>query len=176
LPRILDLDLSGLRLALRLAAAVVVGGFLFLVLYFIPSNLSAVIGTIGSRLSIMLPVNEISPLLQGLVPSILPAIGLLIAVLVGLRIVFGKTLIEGPLVSTVGLVTLVYVYISFQGGTLRFAIPQGLVPGVSGAVSLTFTIIMVLFLAAAGLTVVKGILLTKEHRARRREIRVSPSI
>ena len=174
MPRILDLKLSGKEFTLRLVIASVLGVLAFLFLYYIPSNLSAIINQLGSNLPAAIPVKELAALVQQSVPTVLPTLGLIIVVLTVLSVIFKKTLLEGPLVSTSGLVDLVYVYTLFGGGTLSFAIPKNIVPNTTASISITLTLIMYLFMAAPALTILKGILIALEHKAGQRESQSLP--
>lgn len=173
MPRILDLELTGTKLVLRLFAAAILGGLAFLVLYYIPANLSAIIKWLGSSLPATFPVNELADFVQQAVSPLLPALGLTIAIFIVLVFIFRKTKLWGPLVFATGLVGLIYGYMLFQGGTMRFTFPNNIIPNTSASISITLNVIMLLFLAAPALTVIKGILLTFEHKAVNKENQIS---
>jgi len=159
LPRILDLQLSNKAFALRLAAAIGSGILSFFFLYYVPANLSKIINQI-------LPVTGFADLIQQFIPPLLPLLGLVITVLIVLGIIFKKTILHGPVVSITGLACLAYIYTAFQGGTLVFNLPQTIIPDTTASVTITLTTIMYLFLAAPACNILKGVLLTLEHKGK----------
>lgn len=170
-PRILDLELSRADLIRRLLVASFLGGFTLLLLFVIPSNVSTIISWLSSSLPATIPVKELTSLAQEFIPEILPVLGFVIAGLIFLGRIFKKTMLEGPIVLAQGLADLVYLYVVFQGGTMRFTIPANIIPNTTATISIILTTIMILFIVTPILVIVKGILITLEHKKAQREVR-----
>lgn len=156
MPRLLGLDVSGASLALRVVLGIVFGGLALGLLYYIPANL-------GSMLSSYLPAST-KAVATGVVSSLLspslPLIGLVAATLVFLGVLLRGTRVYGVILLANGLVFVAYVYTLFQGGTITLSLPSGLPSSLSGSLSLNVGSLMLIFLIAPILTVVKGIVLT----------------
>ena len=156
MPRLLDIEVSGASLALRVVLGVVFGGISFVVFYYLPANL-------GNFLSSALPAASraaAAGVASALINPSLPLIGLAAAALVFLGFLLRGTKAYGLILVLNGIVFLAYVYTAFQGGTITLNLPAGLPSSASGNISLNASNLMLLFLLAPLLTVVKGIVLT----------------
>ncbi len=142
-------------------------------IYYLPFNFLAILNLLGSNLPATFPVNELVNLVQQAFPSFLAALGLIIVALTVLGSIFKKTMLEGFIVSVMGILDIIYVYIVFNGGTMNFIVPQNIVPDTTATISITLTMIMILFLVAPILTIIKGILLTLEHKSIHLEDQIS---
>ncbi len=156
MPRLLDLKLTGAKLALRLALAILLGGLAFVLFYFLPASASSLLGNSLSTAGIPGASGVVSSLIN---PS-LPLIGLAAALFVFLGVLLRGTRIYGPIVIVTGLVFAAYVYTAFQGGTISLTLPPGLQGNASGTIAINASTLMYLFLLGPVLTILKGVVLT----------------
>ncbi|MDE1858606.1 MAG: hypothetical protein KGI26_06050 [Thaumarchaeota archaeon] len=156
MPRLLGLELSGGRLALRAVLAAVFGGLAFIVFYLVPAALGGLIsqsaGSAGGTYAASVAGALVSPAL--------PIVGLGVAALVFLGVLLRGTKVYGPILVVLGVVLLVYVYTAFQGGTVNLAIPKGAQYSATGSVAIDLAPLMYLLMLAPALTLLKGVVIT----------------
>jgi hypothetical protein len=155
MPKVMGVQLSGGALAVRLATAVVGAAVSFLLLYYLPANISTVVPQGASALA--------SPLF----PPVLPPLGLAITALVFLGFLLRGTGAYGFILLLLGLLFIAYVYILFGGGTIYLQIPSSAAYGASGTVAVNASTLMYILLVAPILTVVKGVFILTTHREAR---------
>lgn len=155
MPRILDLQISTLRLVLRVIYAVILASIDIFIFYIL-------ISPNDTLLRRFLPASISSHLttaLSSFVSPTLPLIGLAMAALIFLDTIFKQTRIEGAFVMITGGLFAWYTYAIFDGGTMNLAIPSGLVQNVTGNITIQASLIMWLFILPSLLTAVKGALM-----------------
>jgi hypothetical protein len=156
MPRLLDIEVSGGRMAIRLVTGIIGAVIAFVVLYFIPTSAASLVsGSVPASFAA-----GINSLISSLVNPVMPPVGLVIAVLVFLGALLRGTKIYGPIVILLGILYLAYIYLFFGGGNLNVQIPQGIAQGVSGSLVLQVSLLMSLFMIPAILTIVKGVVLS----------------
>lgn len=154
MPRLLDLEMSGGKVALRLVLAAVFGGLAFIVFYYIPSALGAFLAqAAGSGGS------SASNIASALINPQLPTLGLAIAVLVFLGVMLMGTKAYGPALIVIGLAFVAYVYTVFQGGIINLTVPKGVQYSASGNVAIDVALLMYLFMLGPILTILKGVVI-----------------
>jgi len=162
MPKILDLELKALSLALRVITGIIAAGITFLLLYYLPANFLNILGQFIPAKALPDP-SILNPLLSSLVNPSLPMIGLLLTVLVFLECLLRGSKAYGPILILTGLSFIAYLYLLFQGGTLSMTVPPTFLMGISAGVALDLTTIMLLFMLPAILTIIKGaVLMTKK--------------
>ncbi|MGC8936220.1 MAG: hypothetical protein ACP5KV_02485 [Candidatus Methanomethylicaceae archaeon] len=163
MPRVLDLEIGTRWLVLRIVAGAILSAVVFFFLSYVPSNLPGLICR-------FLPAdisNVAAQILSGLVHPILPALGAIVSATVFLEILFRKTKAYGPILIISGLVAVLYIYFAFQGGVMVIHLPKGLTMGVQVSAYFDLTIIMVLVMLPALLTILKGAVMAKSSSGRR---------
>jgi hypothetical protein len=154
--RLLGLELSSGRLALRAVLAVVVALVAFAFFYLIP----AMIPGIAKQLAGSANSSAVSGIVNSLVNPELPAIGLAVTALMFLGVFLRGTKVYGPVLIVLGLALAAYVFAFFQGGTINLAIPSISQYMASGSVAISLAGLMYLFMLGPLLTVLKGVVLT----------------
>ena len=162
--RIMELDLSGRRLVLRVIASVTFSALTFALLFspiffwVLPSGASAFLLTTRGGLG--------SKLLSSLISPEAPTLGLFIVMLVFAWVLLRGTKVEGLLTILNGLAFAAYVYALFQGGTIQLE-AVGKAFGTSDAtlnLSLDATTVMLAFLVPPFLTIARGVaLIVRRH-------------
>lgn len=156
MPNMLGLQISGVRLALRVVLAVVIGGLAFVLFYYVPSHLLDLIDRFlppGSQ-------SVVSGIVSNLISPTLPTIGLALSAFVFLGIILRGTKVYGPILVLNGLSFLAYIYTALHGGTVGLTLPSDLLQGVSGGVTVDLSTLMLIMLLPSLLTIVKGAVLT----------------
>ncbi|MDE1858223.1 MAG: hypothetical protein KGI26_04040 [Thaumarchaeota archaeon] len=156
MPRLLGVEMSGGKLALRVVLAVVFGSLAALFLAYLPSAA----GSFAKQAAGTANAAAVESIVNALINPSLPAVGAVVAALVFLGFLLRGTKVYGPILMVLGLALLAYVYLAFQGGTIGLTIPQGLQYAASGSVSIGVSTLMLLFMVAPLLTLVKGLVLT----------------
>jgi len=155
MPKVIDLELTGKSLVIRLAAAAFLSLLSFAVLYYIPANLAGII----QRIAGVYPTQSvINTLISSLVSPQLPLLGLVITILVFMATLLNGSKVYGPILTVLGLTFIAYITTLFHGGSLEVTLPQGI--GVSGSVKVGLSTLMLLFTIPAALTLVKGVVIT----------------
>lgn len=160
MPRIVDVQVSWLGLVIRLLEGAIFGGIALLFFYYLPTNVSQLVGQVAPPNAGPAAVQVIS---QFFTPSLAP-IGLLLGVLTASSIILKGGRVYGGLLVILGALYLAYFYLLFHGGTLVITIPAGLAPGLAGSLTVEDTALMLLFMLAPLLTVFKGVLLVSSAR------------
>lgn len=160
MPRLLDLEIGTGRLILRIVAGGILSVLVFFLLSYLPSNIPWIIKRFAPA-----EVSEAAiQILSGLVHPLLPTLGALLTVLIFLEVLFRKTKAYGPTLILAGLISALYIYFAFQGGTITLPLPKGYTMGVQVNVYFDLTFVMLLALLPALLTVVKGIVMVAKHK------------
>ena len=124
----------------------------YIVFYHIPKNLE-------SYLSSLIPLNIKTPTIP--ISSTALLVGLIITFVAPLGILLKKTLFEGPIGATTGILFAVYLYHLFRGGLVEIKFKEGVMLGIKSAtLTLEIGFLLLLFMIPPILTAVKGILLT----------------
>jgi hypothetical protein len=158
MPKILDLELKALSLALRVIVGIIVAAITFFVLYYLPTNLQSILSQIVPAQALPTP-STLNPLLTGVTSSILPMIGLLLTVLVFLECLLRGSKAYGPILILTGLSFIAYLYLFFNSGTITVNLPASLLMGISASIAIDLTTIMLLLMLPSILTIIKGIVL-----------------
>jgi hypothetical protein len=157
---VLGLHVSKRVVAFRFVLALALAILTFVFLIYIPANLPAIAsGTFRVTES---PFG--SEVLRTLVAPTQPTLGLFIVMLVFAGVFFRGTKVYGPILIQNGLAFMLYVYSIFQGGVVHLEV-FGSAFGASEAeleLSLSVSPLMLLFLIPAALTIMKGILVTRD--------------
>ena len=162
MPKILDLELKALSLALRAITAIIVAGITFFLLYYLPANFLNILGQFVPAQALPDP-SILNPLLSSLVNPSLPMIGLLLTILVFLECLLRGSKAYGPLLILTGLSFIAYLYLLFHGGTITITLPASLLMGISAGVAVDLTTIMLLLMLPSILNIIKGaVLMTKK--------------
>ena len=156
MPRILDLELSGGKLALRVVLAAVFAVLAALLFYYVPASIGSFAKSLGGASN----ASTVESVVNSLVSPNLPMIGLAAAAMVFVGVLLRGSRVYGPILVVTGAVFLAYVYVAFQGGTISLDIPQGQQLSLAGSVSIGLSGLMFLFMLAPLLTIVKGVVLT----------------
>lgn len=167
MPKILDLELTTPRFIGRMLVAALLAGIDFFVFYVLISPNDTILAS-------FLPAsiyNTLHNTLGSFVSPELPVIGILIAALIFVEQVFKGTRISGAFLVFAGALFSWYTYTFFQGGTMTFMIPSGLVPGVtSGSATVHAYLLMWLFITPSLLTILKGgLMLYTSNRKKQKE-------
>ena len=160
--RILGLEITGGRLAMRMLLGGLLAFFTFVILYLLPLDIvELAIGAVPAQMEA-----QIAPILASLIHPALPPLGLALTPVVFLLIVLRGSKIYGSLVVLEGALSFTYVFFAFQGGIFSVNIPSSLLSSISGlpaGVSISIVLqsnlvlLMVLFLLPSVLIAVKGI-------------------
>jgi len=138
----------------------VLKGFILLgIIYFFLSYSPSYIWYLKKYLPPGFPVMLID-IVSEIIHPLVPLLGFLVGVLVFLSVVFYMTKAYGPLLIMAGLVYSYYVYLLFHGGVIDLVFPEVFGAGSGLTASLDLTIIMILAMLPAILTIAKGLLLT----------------
>jgi hypothetical protein len=167
MPKILDLELSTPRFIARIIVAAILAGIDFFVFY-------VLISPNDTFLARFLPASVYTTLhnaMSSFVSPELPIIGILIAALIFLEQIFKGTRISGIFLVIMGALFSWYTYTFFQGGTMTFDIPSGLIQGVSGSATVRAYLLMWLFIAPSLLTILKGGLMLYTSNKKKRLVR-----
>jgi len=154
MPKILDLQLKTSSLVLRLIVGLITAAVSFILLYYIPANLSSLMYSFGIRDEIIIN------LVRSLVNPVLPTIGLAVAVLELVSAIMRGSKTYGPITLVLGLLLTSYVYLLFQQGAIVIPLSASIYPGISGALVIQLTNLMLLFILPFILMALKGITLT----------------
>ena len=154
MPKILDLQLKTSSLILRLIVGLITAAVSFILLYYIPANLSSLMYSFGIRDEIIIN------LVRSLVNPVLPTIGLAVAVLELVSAIMRGSKTYGPITLVLGLLFTSYVYLLFQQGAIVIPLSASIYPGISGALVIQLTNLMLLFMLPFILMALKGITLT----------------
>jgi hypothetical protein len=165
MPEFLGLEISRMRLALRIAYGVVLTSVVIFIFYYIPAHISYLIRLAETYF----PAIHLSPstmnLITGLFGPSLPTIGLVLGGLTFLGILLKSTKVEGGVLILNGLFYSLYTFFLFHGGTLNIGIPAGLVQGISGDFVIILPLIMFLLMLPELLTIAKGsVMLVEANR------------
>ena len=159
MPRVLDLEIGKGRLALRVLAGAILSAVTFLLLSYTPSNMQEVIKKfVPADIS-----NTVIQIASGLIHPYIPVLGALLSILIFLEVLFRKTKAYGPILIIAGLVSALYIYLAFQGGILTLVIPREYTMGVRVSAYFDLTVIMLLIMLPAILTVLKGVVMAIRH-------------
>lgn len=162
MPKILDLELKGSSLALRVVTGIIAAGITFFLLYYLPANFLSLLGQLVPAQALPDP-SILNTLLSSLVNPSLPMIGLLLTVLVFLECLLRGSKAYGPILIISGLSFIAYLYLLFHGGTMTITLPASLLMGISAGVAVDLTVIMLLFMLPSLLTIINGaVLMTKK--------------
>jgi len=158
--RMMGLRITGKRLIARLILATVISSIAFFLLFYLPQNIT----TFASGTILVTRSSIGSQVLSSLVSPTQPTLGVFIAMLVFAGVLLRGSRVFGPILIQNGLAFLLYVYSFFQGGIFHFS-ATGSVFGVAEAslqLSADLTFLMALFLVPTALTIVKGVLVTRD--------------
>lgn len=156
MPKLIDVEVSGGGLAIRLVTGIVGAIIAFILLFFIPTSAASLVsGSVPASFA-----SGINSLISSLVNPVMPPLGLLVAVLVFLSALLRGTKIYGLIVILLGIFYLAYIYLFFHGGTINIQVPQGIAQGVSGSIVVELNLLMLLFMIPSILTIIKGIVLS----------------
>jgi len=154
MPKILDLQLKTSSLVLRLIVGLITAAVSFILLYYIPANLSSLMYSSGVRDEIVIT------LVKGLVNPMLPTIGLAVAVLELVSAIMRGSKTYGPITLVLGLLLTSYFYLFFQQGAIVIPLSGYIYPGLSGSIVIQTSTLMLLFMLPGILTALKGIVVT----------------
>jgi len=164
LVKLLDIEISGARLALRVLIALFLSALSLTVLYIAPITIMNYLNGI--------PSTQLQSLMRQLLVPTVVYIGLIVSALVLITVTLRKTRLEGPILIGLGVFLLAYWYIIFHGGTLTISIPvteiqQALgynVPvSIAASVTVNLTTLMLASMLTPLIIIVKGALLTAER-------------
>jgi hypothetical protein len=148
--------MSGGKLGLRAALAVVSGAVAFVLFYYVPTS----IGGFASGLAGAANASTVASLAGSLVSPDLPVLGVAVAALVFVGVFLRGTKAYGPVLVVLGLALLAYVYVLFHGGTIEVTVPSLSQYSASGSVAVSVAALMYLFMLPPALTLVKGAVIT----------------
>lgn len=141
---------------MRVVLAVVFGGLAAVFLAYLP----AMVGSFAKQAAGTANAAAVESVVSALVNPSLPAVGAVVAALVFVGVLLRGTKAYGPVLVVLGLALLAYVYMAFQGGTIALTIPQGVQYSATGTVSIGVSMLMLMFMIAPILTLVKGLVIT----------------
>jgi hypothetical protein len=154
----MDLELSSASLALRVISGAALAALVFVVFYYLPANLSALVsGSLSATSSA-----AVSSVATAIVGST-PIIGLVLAALVFLGAVLRGSKVYGVVLIVIGILFATYTYLLLHGGSIGGTLPSNLSSGASGNFAIDVSLLMVVLLAPSILTVLKGTLLIAVH-------------
>lgn len=153
---ILGYEISTGRLILRIAGGFVLFAIAYFLLSYLPEHvLDFISGIVPPEFS-----DVAAEALSGLLHPLIPLLGLLIAILLFLEVVFHEMRVYGPILIGAGITSTIYVYIAFHGGMIELTFSH--LMGLSASASLDLTALMILAMIPAILTALKGLLITFE--------------
>ncbi|MCX8181698.1 MAG: hypothetical protein N3D12_01125 [Candidatus Methanomethyliaceae archaeon] len=161
MPRLFDLEIGTGWLVVRVVGGALLSAAAFLILSYLPSHITEFASKyIPAEVS-----SVVVPIISSFVHPSLPALGAILAVFVFIEVLFRKTKVYGPTLILAGLVSVLYIYFAFHGGVITLSIPKGYTMGVQVNAYFDFTLIMVLAILPALLTVLKGIVITAKRES-----------
>jgi hypothetical protein len=165
LVKLLDTELSVVRLALRILIALLLSSFSLVALYFVPRVLI-------DYLSSGIPDAQLLGLLNQLLDQRAPTLGILVSILVLVTVTLRKTKLEGPLLICLGASLITYSYILLHGGTVNLQIPAAEIQrslginipmSIQAHLSVNITTLMLASVCPPLLIIVKGAILTSSR-------------